>query len=95
MRQEPDPALIPIDFEDFPYYVQELFGVFNLLPDMWDGMSGSYLGKDLTLVPYIFNLNGIEDQKFSLYILNLIIAENVKIYNDKLKQKTEAAKRKK
>ena len=95
MGQEPDPAQIPVDFSDFPPSIQELFGIINMLTDMWDGMSGAYLGKDLNLIPYLFGIYEIEDAKTSLYIINLIISINSKKYNDKLKRKSEAAKRKK
>lgn len=95
MRMEPKQEDIPIDFEDFPNSIQELFGITNMLTDNWDGMSGSYMGKDLTLVPYLFDLYEVEDAKMSLYIINLIVSVNTKIYNDKLKQKTDAAKKSK
>lgn len=95
IKQEPDPAQIPLDFNDFPPHIQELFAIVNMLPDNWDGMSGSYMGKDLSLIPYLFNLYEVEDEKLSLYIINLIVSINTKVYNDKLKRKTDAAKRKK
>ena len=95
MRIEPKPEDIPVDFEDFPTNIQELFSITNMLTDNWDGMSGSYMGKDLTLIPYLFDLYDVEDAKMSLYIINLIVATNSKIYNDKLKQKTDAAKKSK
>ena len=95
MRTEPKLEDIPIDFEDFPASIQELFSITDMLTDNWDGMSGSYMGKDLTLIPYLFDLYNVEDAKISLNIINLIVATNTRIYNDKVKQKTEAAKRKK
>ena len=93
MGQDPNPAQIPLDFDDFPANIQELFGIVNMMPDNWDGMSGSYLGKDLSLIPYLFDLYEVEDQKMSLYIVNLIISENTRIYNEKLNR--ESKKRKK
>lgn len=95
LQQPPDPHKIPVDFEDFPFSIQELFIIVNTLPDIWDSMSGSYMGKDMSLIPYLFNVYDISDAKMSLYIIALIIGENTKIYNEKLKRKAEAAKRKK
>lgn len=95
MHTEPKPEDIPVDFEDFPYVIQELFTINNMLNDIWDGMSGSYMGKDLTLIPYLFKLYDIADEKMSLYIINLIVSITSKMYNDKLKRKADAAKNKK
>ena len=44
--EEPDPKKMPPDRSEFPKEVQEAFFIHDLLPDRWEGMSGSYLGKD-------------------------------------------------
>ena len=94
LHQEPDPAKVPIEFEEFPYSIQELFTIVNTLPDRWDGMSGSYMGKDMSLIPYLFEVYDISEHRISLYILGLIVRETTKLYNEDLKRKAEVAKRK-
>lgn len=38
-----------------------------MLSDKWDGMSGSYLGKDWTDVSFIFSVYDIENPAIILY----------------------------
>ena len=95
MKKEPDPDIMPLDFEDFPSDIQELFVIVNMLPDRWDGMSGAYLGKDFSLIPYLFDVYNIENAKTALIIINLIISESSRIYNDKLKQQHKTKGKKK
>jgi hypothetical protein len=54
LGQEPDPAKMPLDSSDFPEEVQVAFFIFSLLSDNWDGMSGTYLGKDWTQCTLFF-----------------------------------------
>ena len=53
MGQEPIPEEVPADFEDFPHIVQTAMNIHAILPDNWDGFSGTYMGKDYTLFPYL------------------------------------------
>lgn len=42
------------------------FFVFGLLPDRWDGMSGTYLGKDWSSFEQVLDIYEIEDKKSTL-----------------------------
>jgi len=53
LGQEPIPEEIPASFEDFPHIVQTSMNVYAILPDNWDGFSGTYMGKDYALLPYL------------------------------------------
>jgi len=44
---------MPADFEDFPHIVQTAMNIHAILPDKWEGMSGTYMGKDYILLPYL------------------------------------------
>ena len=66
MGTEPDPEKMPLDSSDFPGEVQVAFFVFGLLPDRWDGMSGTYLGKDWSSFEQIVDIYEIEDKKSTL-----------------------------
>jgi hypothetical protein len=50
---EPKAEEIPASFEDFPYIVQVAINVHAILPDKWEGFSGTYMGKDYLLLPYL------------------------------------------
>lgn len=60
---------MPLEPSDFPEEVQVAFFMFSLLPDHWEGMSGTYMGKYWDGIEYFFNLYEIEDRKTILYIM--------------------------
>jgi hypothetical protein len=62
---------MPLDTSDFPEDVQVAFFVFNMLSDIWDGMSGSYMGKNWTDAEFIFKTHKIEDKKSVLYFAKM------------------------
>jgi len=71
---EPKDEEIPVGFEDFPYEVQEALQIFYILPDIWDGMSGTYMGKDYTLLKYLMeDIFEVSDRKQTMQII-LIMA---------------------
>jgi len=47
------------------------FFVYSYLSDVWEGMSGSYMGKDWSQVQDLFNVFEIEDQKVVLYFMKM------------------------
>ena len=46
LGQVPDTAKMPLEPSAFPEEVQVAFFIFSLLSDRWEGMSGTYLGKN-------------------------------------------------
>ena len=73
LGQEPDPTKMPLDSSDFPEEVQVAFFVCNCLSDQWDGMNGSYMGKDWSEVDYVFTLYEIENPKIVYYFANMVV----------------------
>ena len=67
----PDPYRMPLEMSVFPEEVQVAFFMFQLLSDKWDGMSGTYLGKDWTQCPQIFELYDVDDRRELLYFMKL------------------------
>jgi hypothetical protein len=51
MNSEPLESEIPVSREDLTLETQEVFSIYDKLPARWEGMSGTYLGKDLSLLP--------------------------------------------
>ncbi len=77
LGEEPDPAKMPLDTSTFPAEVQVAFFIFGLLSDRWEGMSGSYLGKDWTNLEYIFKLHEIEPIERPVIFHIMKIYENI------------------
>lgn len=46
---------IPVGREDLNLDTQLVFSVYDKLQSNWEGMSGHYLGKDLSLIPVLLD----------------------------------------
>lgn len=71
LGEEPDPNKMPLDTADFPADVQVAFFIFGLMEDIWDGMSGMYMGKNWHNIPYFLDLYEVENPKEMIYILKM------------------------
>lgn len=80
--REPNPEDIPIDIEDLSYESQLAFEIYSYFPESWEGMSGSYLGKNWSGINDIFNIYEFSNQqkKILLSLLKTIdqtVAEDI------------------
>ena len=55
LGSEPDPNEMPIERSDLTEETQMVLNIYDLLPAKWEGFSGQYLGKDLMLLPVLFD----------------------------------------
>lgn len=94
LGQEPDPAKMPLDPSDFPEEVQVAFFMFSLLPDYWEGMSGTYMGKHWNGVDYFFDLYDVAERKTVFYIMKTYERKLVEYRSDKAEQKRKQEERK-
>lgn len=62
---------MPLEATAFPAEVQVAFFVYSYLSDVWEGMSGSYMGKDWSHIDTLFTLFEIEDPKIVLYYMKM------------------------
>lgn len=62
---------IPRTREDLTFESQLVFSIYDLLPARWDGFSGQYMGKDMSLIPVIIERYSLEDYELS-YLWTLI-----------------------
>lgn len=85
---------MPLNTSSFPEEVQVAFFVFGLLSDRWDGMSGTYLGKDWSSCEYIFQLHEIEDRKTIFFFMKIWEAIVMKQRAEDAEKKRKAAERK-
>ncbi len=78
--------------EAWPALFLEAFQVWGSLTDQWDGMSGSYFGKQMSGIQDIMNILQIEDQKEVLKIVKIIDAKYMESVNKKDKIKPTTGK---
>lgn len=71
---EPVEDEIPIEIADLPFEAQIAYSLYVSLNDNWEGMSGSYLGKQLQGIGEVMDIMGIEDKKATLEIVFLFDA---------------------
>lgn len=71
LGSEPIDSEIPVDLSDFPELVQTALHVYSYLPDIWEGMSGTFMGKDLSIMPLLVNSFEIEHTELGI-VLDLI-----------------------
>lgn len=62
---------MPLTREVFPYEVQVAFFMFDLLSDVWEGMSGTYMGKEWSSCSLLFDTYEVEDKKIVLYFMKI------------------------
>ncbi len=93
LGNEPLEEQIPIDREDLYLETQMVFNLYDKLQAQWEGFSGHYLGKNLTLLPILFEEYEIENdiRKYAWDIIPIIdnfVAQDIA---DKIKSKTKGA----
>lgn len=62
---------MPLESSEFPEEVQVAFFIYSLFSDKWEGMSGTYLGKEWVNVEYYFKLYKVQDPATVLYFMHV------------------------
>ena len=93
LGQEPDPDEMPPEIGVFPLEIQEAFLVHAMLPDKWDGASGSYMGKDWAPLRDLLEIQEVEDKKTVTFFLKHVERYHTININSELKRKQDADKR--
>ena len=93
LGQEPDFNEMPPEMGDFPLEIQEAFVVHAMLPDKWDGASGSYMGKDWSPLMDLMTIQEVDDRKTTTFFLKHIDSSYTIKINAELKRKQDAEKR--
>ena len=94
LGHDPDPAKMPLESSDFPEEVQVAFFMFSLLPDHWEGMSGTYMGKYWDGIEYFFKLYEVSDRKTILFIMKKYESLLVSYRAEQADRKRKAQERK-
>jgi len=92
LGNEPIPEEVPRDYSDLPYEVQVALDMYSYLPDIFGDMSGSFIGKDLSIIPYLFQVFDVENEKVVLeWIKTITNIQRLEVSNQiKRKQKKHA-----
>jgi len=85
---------MPLETSDFPSEVQVAFFIFSFLEDNWEGMSGSYMGKNWGNIEYLFNLYEVQEPKTTLYIMKIWETILVEYRAEKADKRRKADERK-
>ena len=92
MGWEPKAEEIPLDPAHLDYVVQCALVLFNCLPDKWEGMSGSWMGKDYAGLMDIMDIYQMDNKKDTFTLLKVAEREAFKFYSEKQKQQESLAK---
>lgn len=93
LGEEPDPEKMPPEMEDFPHEVQMAFFIYSLMPDRFEGMSGTYMGKDWAALLPLLEIYEIENKKEVVLFLKHIENEHSTQLNTEQKRKQDAKMR--
>ena len=91
--EEPDIDKMPPEMGDFPFEVQQAFLIHSVLIDQWDGMSGMYMGKDMSPLGTLLDVYEVEDKRTVVYFLSYIIQTNSSNINEKTAERQKTAQR--
>ena len=74
LGSEPIEEEIPVSRNDLALETQMVFDLYDKLPAKWEGFSGQYLGKDLVILPILFDEYKIDSsiRKYAWDIIPLI-----------------------
>ena len=86
---------MPPEREDYPLEVQVAFLLHDLLPDRWDGMSGSYMGKDYSPLQVLLDVWKVKkDKQVIIYFIKHIEARHSNKINTKLERQRKSRENK-
>lgn len=82
---EPVESEIPIEFEDFPYELQEIMTIYHKLKDEWNVVSGDYMGKSIQGILDIFKILKIpeDDYEFVFGMITLIDSKRMAVISER------------
>jgi len=83
---------IPKDPSAFAPEVQQALMLLNILPDKWEGTSGTWLGKDYAGLEAIMNIYEIIDRRRVFDLFQVGEGELGKFYAQKQKERDSLAK---
>ena len=84
---------MPLEASAFPDEVQVAFCVYDQVSEKWEGMSGSYMGKNWAEAFLLFKHHKIEDPKQVLFFMQLYDSLVIKTRAEESDRKQKAKER--
>ena len=85
MNREPNPDTVKLlEGVIFPLEVIQAQTIHQLLPDVWDGAGGNYLGKDWSALKVLLDTLEVEEQKVVILFLRYIDSLTMQSRNDEI-----------
>jgi len=84
---------MPPALENYPYEVQLAFFIYSLLQDTWDGMSGMYMGKNMSGLGELLDIYEIEDRKTVVFFMKHIDQQRGDSINEEVQRKQKQARK--
>jgi hypothetical protein len=94
LGNEPDEDKVPPTMDQFPLEVQQALEVFDLLPDRFDSMAGSYYGKDLSSIESFLRIYEVDNSKLVVFFVSLLNRLQIKFINKRLEEQRKREERK-
>ncbi len=87
---------IPVELSDFPPEIQSAFEIYQVLQDMWEPMSGAYIGKNMNGISDLMQIYQVpqDEKRFVLELIALIDVERSSQIDLKRKQEDSLKDRK-
>jgi len=92
LGEEPVLEDIPPRFDDLLVEAQEAWIIYNSLQDIWEGMSGTFMGKNKAGLFDLFRIYEVVSIKEVMSLISTIENEYVQHYMRQQKQKAKKAK---
>jgi len=92
MGWEIDESQMPKEPSTLSFEVQQALRLLNVLPDKWEGMSGTWLGKDYAGLDAILQIYEIDDVRTVFELLQVAEKELGDYYAHKQKEKESLGK---
>ncbi len=77
---EPNPDEMPMELGELPMEVQQAVYLFNILPDLYAGMDGTWIGKSFSGLLDIMNIFEMEHHRDTFEYVLVCISEASKHY---------------
>ena len=90
MGTEPVEEEIPAEIDDFPPLFKTAINIYYILPDVWEGFSGMYMGKNFTILfdlMRLYDIDDIEEQKLCVHFLQVLDNIRSSLISEKIKNK--------
>jgi hypothetical protein len=86
LGKTPNLDKLPMNRAYYPFEVQLALVIHEVLPDRWDGMSGSYMGKDWSCVDAYLTAYEVEDKRTVLMFIKALDISYSNSVNDNIQR---------